>query len=689
MSIAAGAAAAPGEPGNVIEEIIVTAQKRAENIQSVPVAITALSANDLEKNGIANWVSIQSMVPTLVLDPGYGSMTTPKMFIRGVGVDNNVFSFDTPIGLYVDGVYFARVIGGLVDLFDVDRVEVLRGPQGTLYGRNSSIGAVSLHTQLPPLDAVDFKAAAGVGSKQQRDAQFSVGVPIIDGVLGARFSFGTRNNDGYQREAATGRSAMGDDVKTYRASLLYKPNDQFDLTVRGDYMVDNSPDAVGWRFRNADGSLNLKGDPFVFNEGPNTPVVQHTDPWGLSATLAWHAAAFDVTSISAYRHLRFRDAADVDGKSTVNSFEVWRQDLDQNQLTQEVYVSSRSSAPDAIRWVAGAFYLHEKNDFAWALAIFAPPPTTYYHQDTKSTAGYAQVTWPVTPKLSLTGGVRYTSETKDLTAHQVDADGIVVPDFNFAGSLSAHKFNYRASVEYKLGDNMLAYLSDATGFRSGGFNGSSTDLDGIVSGQFGPEDTNTAELGFKGEFLENRLRLNVDYFLAKYKHLQQAITDPNNGAISTTNADAKVHGLEAEASAVLTDRWQASLTLSNTHQKIDGTSAVLKQNPEWMWRVGTFYSVPAQPIHGQLRLGAYANYSGSYFQDSGNDPLLRTHAYYVWGASIGYEHEGKHWSALLQGLNLGDQVYPVGGFNIFNGVISSVWYPSFPRRWHLGVQYRF
>ena len=269
------------------------------------------------------------------------------------------------------------------------------------------------------------------------------------------------------------------------------------------------------------------------------------------------------------------------------------------------------------------------------------------------------------------------------------ADGIAVPDFNFAGSLSAHKFNYRASVEYKLGDNMLAYLSDATGFRSGGFNGSSTDLDGIVSGQFGPEDTNTAELGFKGEFLENRLRLNVDYFLAKYKHLQQAITDPNNGAISTTNADAKVHGLEAEASAVLTDRWQASLTLSNTHQKIDGTSAVLKQNPEWMWRVGTFYSVPAQPIHGQLRLGAYANYSGSYFQDSGNDPLLRTHAYYVWGASIGYEHEGKHWSALLQGLNLGDQVYPVGGFNIFNGVISSVWYPSFPRRWHLGVQYRF
>ncbi len=672
-----------------LEEIVVTAQKRAENAQNVPIAISAFSAEDLAKNGIGNWASIQGFVPTLVLDPAYGSMTTPKMFMRGVGVDNNVFSFDSPIGLYVDGVYLARVIGGLVDLFDVDRVEVLRGPQGTLYGRNSSIGAVSLHTQLPPLDALDFKASAGVGSQQQRNAQFTVGVPIIQDELGARISFGTRNNDGFQREATTGRRAMGDDVKTVRAALRYTPNAALEVILRGDYMKDNSPDAVGWNFRNRDRSLNLDGNPFIFNESANTPIVQHTTPWGVSATVNWHASPFDVTSVTAYRHLAFRDAADVDGKSAVNSFEVWRQDLDQNQVTEEIFASSRSSSPTDIKWVVGAFYLKEKNDFAWALAIFAPPPTTFYHQDTKSSAGYAQLTWPISEQLSVTGGVRYTEETKDLTARQEDADGTPTPDFAFNGSIKANKFNYRASIEYKARDNLLFYASDATGFRSGGFNGSATDLEGISSGGFGPEDTNTAEIGFKADLLSRRLRLNMDYFFAKYKHLQQAITDPNTGDITTTNANATVKGLELEATALLTNNWQASMTLSDTHQHIDGTNSVLKQTPEWMWRVGTFYSLPAPVIVGTVRLGASVNYSGSYFQDSASDPLLRTHAYSIVDASLAYENQGGHWSALLQGLNLGDKVYPVGGFNIFGGIISSVWYTNFPRRWLLSAQYKF
>ena len=354
-----------------------------------------------------------------------------------------------------------------------------------------------------------------------------------------------------------------------------------------------------------------------------------------------------------------------------------------------MFASNRSSGPLDLKWVVGAFYLKEKNDFAWALAIFAPPPTTYYHQDTKSSAGYAQVTWPVTKQLSLTGGVRYTEETKDLTARQVQADGTPTPDFNFIGSINANKFNYRASVEYKPREKLLFYVNDATGFRSGGFNGSATDLEGISSGQFGPEDTNTAELGFKTDLLSKRLRLNMDYFLAKYKHLQQAITDPNTGAITTTNANATVKGLELEATALLTDNWQASMTLSDTHQHIDGTSSVLKQTPEWMWRVGTFYSLPAPLLAGTVRLGASVNYSGSYFQDSANDPLLRTHSYFIADASLAYENQGGHWSTLLQGLNLGDKVYPVGGFNIFDGIISSVWYTNFPRRWLLSAQYKF
>lgn len=475
-------------------------------------------------------------------------------------------------------------------------------------------------------------------------------------------------------------------------------------------MRDHSTNAISVFFRDPASFEPLPQDQvdmYHFDRSPNTPVTNQIEPWGLSATLEWSAAAFDLTSITAYRELTYRNADDVDGVSTfeaapgvvapLNSFEVWEQSLDQDQFTQEVFLSSKGADPDRIQWVAGVFYLKERNDFDWALSIYAPPPTTQYYQDTTSYAPYAQVTWPLTEGLSLTTGLRYTYEKKELTATQVQFDGTPTPDFDFRGSQTAKKTNYRVSLDYKASDDVLLYLSNATGFRSGGFNGSATDLAGIESGSFGPEDSDVWELGIKSDLLDRRLRLNADYFYAKYSDLQQAIVDLQTGAITTTSVNATVQGPELEATALLTDNWEADLTFSHLDDQIDGSNARLKHTPEWSWRLGTSYTLPVSALRGSLRLAADVAYSSSYYDDSSfNLETLKTDSYYLTNASLGYEHEDGRWSVRLQGLNLTDETYIVGGFDIFPDLgppagplyISSVWFPSMPRRYLLTVQYR-
>ena len=687
--IASVIAAQAAEGPAMLEEIVVTAQKRTESIQKVPVPITAFSANDLAANGMTNLLNIQALVPSMTLDYNYGSISTPKIYMRGIGVDNQVFSFDTPIGLYIDGVYLARITGAMVDLFDVDRIEVLRGPQGTLYGRNSSVGAVSISTMLPPLDKTDFKASATVGSEQQRNAEFTLGLPLIPNELGMRLSFDTRNNNGFQREINSGRRALTDDINAVRGALLYRPSDSFELILRGDYMRDNSKNAVGVNFRNPDLSLNPNVDPYVFAESTDIAPVNEIDPWGLSATINWHVAnAVDLTSITAYRHLRYRNAGDVDGREAVNTFEVARQDLDELQVTQEVYLSNKSAGPTDLKWVVGAFYFYERNEFDWALKIFAPPTTEIFKQNTHSLAPYMQVTWPVTDKLSLTAGLRYTYEKKDFGATQLLPDGTPTPNFDFQDSKKANKTNYRVAVDYQAQDNVLLYASDATGFRSGGFNGSAFNLAGISSGAFGPEDSNTAELGIKSDWFGRRLRANLDYFYSKYSNLQQAVT-LSNGDITTSNANAKVHGLELELRAVPVDNWQIGLTLSDMHNQIDGSLLDLKQAPKWLYKLSTSYTIPWAAIRGDVRIGADINYSSSYFNDTQNTPSLEVNSYHLWNAHLAYESSDKHWGARLEGLNLGRAFYPVGGFDIAGGFISSVWYPNLPRRVEFTVNYKY
>lgn len=669
----------------VLEEIVVTAQKRAQSIQKVPSAITAFTAADLENHQMINLQEIRGTVPNLYLQEALGSVTTPKASMRGIGVANQVFSFDTPIGFYVDGVYFARITGALVDLFDVERIEVLRGPQGTLFGRNSSVGNIRTFTKNPNLTDTEFKIGVGFGTENQMNAQLAFSVPLTEDKVGLRVSLSTRNNDGFQREVNTGRRAQAEDVNAGRATLHIVPNDSLEIFLRGDFMFDHSDTRIGSNFR-----VNPDNDLFTFEEtvDPAIPPTNEVDTFGFSGTINWSGPNFDVSSITAYRALNYRNSNDVDGLEAVRSFEVDQQDLDEWQFSQEIYASGDHLGGLDVDWVAGVFYFHENNEFTWALRIFAPPTTQFFDQDTDTTAVYAQATFPVNEKLSLTTGLRYTYEKKAIDVIQFMADGTLTPGFNFVDDITAKKVTWRAAAEYQVNDRALLYLSASTGFRSGGFNGSARDVAAILDGSFGPEDSFSLEGGAKTEWMDGRLRLNAAYFYADYDNLQMAITQ-SDGTISTTNVSATVHGLEAELIALATEQLQLSATLGTQFDDIENSDDELPNTPDYQARIGAVYTHELSRSNGLFRIGADVSYTDESNNSSSNVLAAVVPGYAMANANITYRSPQGHWAFTLAGYNLTDEQVNIHTFDIAGGFISSVQFVNNPRRWLLSARYEF
>ncbi len=667
----------------IIEEVVVTAQKRTQNLQDVPIAVSVISGADLDVKQIINMEDIRNLVPNLYMEQALAGTTTPKMFLRGLGVDNQVYSFDSPIGLYFDGVYIARVTGALIDLFDVERIEFLRGPQGTLFGRNSSVGALSIVNNNPPLDKTETSAELSYGTRDQLNARFAFGAPIIEDKLGLRVTFLSRSNDGFMVDTTTNVRHMDNDINAARVALLYKVNDNVDLTLRGDGMIDHSMPTQGSNFR-----INPDNDIYTFESSPGTPFVNEVEPWGVSATINARLASADLTSITAYRELRYRNANDVDGRADVQSFQVDQQDLDEWQFTQEVFLSSNSPGGSRFNWTAGAFYLHEQNDFRWALRIFAPPTTQIYDQTTNSVAGYTQVTYDVTARLKVTGGLRYTYEKKALTAIQNFADGTPNPDFVFDDSITANKASWHLSTDYRINDDAMIYITSGTAFRSGGFDGSARNIPAILSGAFGPEDVFNIEGGAKTEWFDRRMQLNLGYFYSDYDGVQQAIV-LSDGTITTTGADATVHGVEAELVALPIEGLQLTANLGTMKDDIKNSNRVLKNTPAIQWRVGAIYSMPIGDGGGSLRIGGDVSHSASYFNSTGNEINSKVEPYELYNAHIAYLTESGHWQFKFSGQNLGDHFFPAHTFDIAGGFISSVHFPNTPRRYLFTVSYLY
>lgn len=583
-----GGAAVPSSGG--LDEIVVTAQKRAENLQETPLAISALSSEAIEQRSITGIGNLSAMAPSLTVTRGTSGPTNASIFIRGIGNSDPILTADSPVALYVDGVILARAAGSAFEMADIERIEVLRGPQGTLYGRNTIGGAINVITR-KPADRFGIQQKFTYGNYDT-----FVSRTVIDtGELGgsgvrATLIYMRKDNDGTVDNSYTSdshdpganhtdaaRVALAfDNGGIFRANYSYDYNRNkgypaaFQLTaVRADFpaFFAGSPGAGG-------GTLTFSPkrlDDIALDR--NDAVIDKVQAHTLTLELDL-GDNLTLKSLTGYRKWR-QDviASDQDGNGgllgplvgqgatlPVNLFgsSALRH---QHQWSQELNLIGNVGS--ALDYVVGAYYFNEKSDennpqqFSVITANGALPRATlldYKHEST-TTALFAQATWHATDKLNLTGGVRYTWDKKKL-----EQTSPVVRDLKKSFS----SFNWSATVDYKFNDDVMAYGRIATGYKAGGFNARSFD-----SG-FDPEDLTSYEVGVKTELFNRRLRFNATAYHAIHKDVQVSSFQAGaGGAVATTEnaGKARYNGVELEVNAVLVDGFTTYATFGYVDRK--------------------------------------------------------------------------------------------------------------------------
>lgn len=610
-----------GEGALAIPEITVTARRIQESLQETPVAVTALTAEDLAARGVTSLDEVGRYTPNVAFfASGISGKNSGQAYIRGVGQFDYLLSTDPGVGVYVDGVYLARSLGNLLDLVDIERIEVLRGPQGTLYGKNTIGGAIKVITRKPTAE-LEGGIELRTGSYDRLDARASVSGTLVPDRLTAKLAAGTKNADGFGRRPLAGDRSGDEGSDAVQGMLRWTPAESVEVLLAADYTrVDEALSFHRTAAINTSAPLvalhNALAGPLAPLHGLQMPIYDErwldvedftdlsTDNnfndqeiWGTSATVTWELGGATLESITAYRDMRLSFGTDPDGSPAVIIDEI---DLnEQDQLTQELKLSGTSFA-DRLSWVAGAYYLREDAfstlDVRAHEAIYqalerlpaailplgpvvcpAPPPApcaggagnpinamldvsrrATLDQETESISAYAQGSYSFTDRLSGTYGIRYTNDDKDFGySLQLKQTGIfLVPPATVSDSWS--DVSHRFGLEYQWNDDLMTYLSAAKGFKSGGFNGRGRTTNEIQS--YSPEELWAYEFGVKSELLDRRLRLNGALFFYDYTDLQFTLSTADAGGIQVivvgNAAEAEVKGAELEATALLTERLQ-------------------------------------------------------------------------------------------------------------------------------------
>lgn len=571
IALTAGAEERTLESG--LDEVVVTAQKREESLQDTPISIIALSSDDLETRGITNLVDLQADVPSLSLSPHPQSATTVRVFMRGIGIINDLISYDPSVAIYLDGVYVARFQGLASEVADIERIEVLRGPQGALYGRNSTGGAINFVTRAPTLNKFSFRQDFSAGNYDLMQARSRVNIPISE-TFAAELSFFRARKDGFIRNVGTGVSRFGDqDRHAYRAALLWRPHGPIELRYTYDRSELN------------DTPVYLANVPLYPAQGrrPSYGLAgQHdlvaTDGVGqghnLTASLQV-SDALTLRSITGYRELaNFSDRPQHAGVQAPPPLNATSVDLTQHQFSQEVQAIG-TALDDRLQYIAGLYWFDEGASTNELNRRPLVPDRTQRHltANNKSYAAYSQATY--TPvmlqgRMHLTVGGRWTRDERQASKYSITTlgSGVALPAQAGEAKRTFSDFSPSAVLAFDVTDDINAYGKVATGYKTGGFNLFASSIARMQEG-FGPESVTSYELGVKSTWFANRLRVNAALFKAEYKDLQLSVTsDPTNISISDVlNAGkSSVDGLELDVMA----RPVQSLKLSLAYAWLDG-----------------------------------------------------------------------------------------------------------------------
>lgn len=711
-----------------LEEIVVTAQRRAQSVQDVPIAMTALSASDLAASQVTDLGGMQALVPNLSLT--VGDSMNAVAFIRGVGQRENIAFADPGVGIYVDDVYLGRAQGAFLDVLDIDRIEVLRGPQGTLYGRNTIGGAIK-YVSARPTDYLSGWTELTAGNFSRRDFKASLSGPLGEAVSG-KVAVARLTEDGYTRNLFSGSDAGDRDVTAWRGALSARVSDSLTL----DFAVDGSrarPDSARPPILVTPGLVTpgvVRDDPYVTDLNFSDLADLSTDGAVLTAT--WEISpAWTFKSISAWRRMNWRFHFDTDA-TPLATFDVFVDDEDQHQLSQELQFSYSGERLNA---VGGLYYFRERD--ITVQGVFAPDflglgffEADRNDQSNRSYAAYSQLDLKMTQQLTLTAGLRYTQEGKDFKRIQeffgdADLDGVVdipapasvaelvaalgsgirVTDLDIPGR---ERFdNTWSDVSPKLGlswqpnKQLLAYLSLAKGFKSGGFFGRANAS--FDASPYDQEELWSYEAGFKSTLLDRRLRLNGAVFYNDYRDMQVTSFAASGGALVATFDNAgksTLQGAELETTLAVTDALTLQANASYLDARFDeyiisgpdGTpldvagQRTLPFTPEWTGRVAATYRVSLEGA-GELVLGADWNYRDkTYFEINGSEALAQP-GYGLVNATVTYFSADGHWRVMLAGQNLADEAYRDFGFDLSGSGLGQFAYYGKPRSYSVSFRY--
>ncbi|WP_116368058.1 TonB-dependent receptor [Parahaliea mediterranea] len=690
VSLASALSAAPSlaqqAGATALEEVVVTARKRTENLQDVPIAVSAFSAADLAIQGVDDITDLQYSLPNTTLQVSRGTNTTLTAYIRGIGQQDPLWGFEPGVGIYVDDVYIARPQGAVLDVLDVENIEVLRGPQGTLYGKNTIGGALKYTTRRVGNEPT-FEVEGTVGDYQRRDLKVMGSVPIIEDTLFISGGAAVLKRDGYGEFRNTGADNYNKDVATGHLKLEWRPSDSLALILAGDKTRDTSNAKGGYRLTP---SLITGQQPYssVFDSDTSLPTDNLVETEGASLHAIWDISdRWQLKSITAYREGRTDTPIDFDA-TAVASVDV-PAIYEDDQTTQEFQLNYSGDRFNAV----GGLYYYEGNAcgvFDLILGVFNTTVENGGCVDTESYSAYFQGAYDVTEALSLSFGGRYTQDEKSasvyrnvyLGARYPDSGGgtLVAVQSDFDDSDSWGEFTPHLGVQYTFNDNLMAYASYTSGFKSGGYDmRANISVNPNGDEPFDPETVDAYEIGFKSTLWDRRLRLNAAAFYNDYTDMQVTVQRAVGGAdfaSQVLNAGAsEMQGFELELVAALTD----ALTLSATYGYIDAEFTelewfdpnaqanvdvsdqwVISNTPEYVYNIGVQYDLDIGGWGTTLLASAAYRDDVHIFEVPS---VLDEEGYTLYNASIVLRSPNERWTLGLHGKNLSDEEYRIAGYN--------------------------
>ncbi len=697
-----------------VEEVTVTAQRRDANLQEVPISVSAFNMGDMSKLQIEAVSDVAAAVPNMQTYSVTANASAMQVFMRGSGVQNPGFNAsESPVGFYVDDVYFGRLATANVDLTDIERTEVLRGPQGTLYGRNTIAGAVKFITRTPD-DDVYADASLGYGNYKTRKLTATVGGPLIEGKLaGSVAVLNHERDDGWIDRSNGGRDLGEYENNAVRGKLHWYGGDVFDAQFSLTYIdVENDgyngiPYGPSGNFPASNPGSPLEGF-YKTQVAPGNDGYGKTDQLNTSATLTWTLDNFTIKSITGYSDIDDEFGFDLTGGGSELSGGVVpvpfliRSDSNNKTISQEINISG-DSLDDTLHWMGGVFYMHEDGDQTYnpgAGSLFALNESV--DTETDSYAIFGEGTLDITDRFSVTAGGRWTRDEKEYSNDCTGGCTPVppgVPPAAWSVDLDEDfdDFSARVIAEYQLLDSTMVFVGVSEGYQSGGFQTLCLGNEGCAEQFYDNQDVTSYEAGIKSDLFDSTIRVNASVWYAKYDDIQQTVIDPVSQSFPLINAgDADVLGVDLETYWSPNENWNVFAIIGIADEDLESSTEALLQTDELPGiadktaRLGFDMNYPAGFLKNwDFVLGLDLVYSDEYLSALSQLPAdqLTIDDYTRLNGFIGFDQPDGNWSVILSGSNLTDED------DNYSGIVSSgftnIRTPQPPREFMLTAKYRY